>query len=216
MKKLTALFMGCIMITGAFASCGKDEADSSSSSSSKKDNDPLQGKWTMDVEEMPMNLEFNSGSLSLEMDLSEEAHFSGKNFIVEGSDLGAENTSFENDKLTVNMNSTDLLHMTRIEGEGDALDGTYNELGGMLFDELSKETGDLELKAKIDGEKLIVIYDKLCTYTVSDDTVTLKNPPAALLGESGKDEAEMKFKIEGDKLTLTSDDGTEDTLTRIK
>ena len=170
----------------------------------------------MDVEGTAMDLEFNSGNLCLEMDLSNEAHFNGKSFVVEGSDLGDEYTTFEDEKLTVSMNGMDLIIMTRTDGEGDSLDGTYSDLSGLLLDSLKEETEDLDTKARIDGDKLFVVYDSFCTYTIDDDKVTLKNPPAAILASSEKDEAVMTFKVDGDTLTLTSDDGTVDTLTKIK
>ncbi|NLT08367.1 MAG: hypothetical protein GXY08_02560 [Ruminococcus sp.] len=212
MKKLTALFIGCIMITGAFASCGKDSGDSSS----KKNSDPVAGKWLMtdDEDGLDMTMDFNDGKLKVEMDLSNTLHFEGKNFVVSGNDMGADNTKFEDGKLSVDMNGSNLLTMTRTEGEGDSLDGTYNELGGQFFE---ADNSGTEMSARIEGSKFFISYDKFCDYEIDgDETIILKNPPASLLGDGEEGDAKMTFQVEGDNLTLTDEKGDETKLTKVK
>ncbi len=213
MKKLTALFMGCIMITGAFASCGKDSGDSSS----KKENDPVAGKWLLKDEDdsYAMTMNFDSGKVKVEMDFSDEIHFKDKNIIIEGEDYGADGVKFEDNKLTASINGMDVLSMTRTEGEGDSFDGTYTDLSGLFFDSMSEE--GVEASVKVEGESFLINYDNFCEYTIEgDETMILKNPPKSFLAEGEEDEAKMTFKVDGDNLSLTSSDGEVSEFTKVK
>lgn len=211
MKKLTALFLGCIIIAGAFSSCGKDD------SSSKKESDPLEGSWLMEDDEdgFDMAMTFSNGVVGVEMDFSGVIHFSGKNAFLNGADFGADGTVFEDGKLTLTLQGTEVLTMTRTEGEGDSLDGKYSEPGGIFLQGLGEDP-DLETSVRIDGESFFIVYDNFCKYTIDEDKVILKDPPAIILSGAKKDEAVMTYEIDGDTLSLTDENDTVQTLTRVK
>jgi len=220
MKKLTALFMGCMMITASLASCG--DSDDGDSKSSKKKSDPLAGSWKMEDEESGMELVmvFDDGKMDMEMDLSPALKFEGEDFVLSGENVGSDYVSFEDDNLVVDLQGMEVVNMKCEEKTGDNYDGTYTDLGGMMFDSLGEEMGEEMMdyaKVRIEDGSFILQFNDVCDYEIEDDdTVMLKNPPATLVGEDGKTESEMTYKVDGDKLDLTSEDGETETLTKVK
>lgn len=215
MKKLTALLMACTMTVSALASCGKD--DSTSGSESKK-KDVLSGTWNIeDEDEIGGSLILDDGNLDFNMDLSEMIHFKDKDCIADGSSLGEESVKVEDDVISVSYNGYDLLSMKRKESKGDNYDGVYTPEGGMLFESMLEELDAEKTEIVVDGENLLIQTNKIGTYEITgDDTVKVTDPTHTLTDED-QNEAEFKFSVDGDKLSLTpkaadseADDSEED------
>lgn len=215
MKKLTSLFLGCMMITCAFTSCGdKDESDSEKSS--KKDSNPIVGSWdSSDISGSAGRYTFSdNGKLTMSMEWTDYLCMDGNKCLVGGTDV-TDYLEFDGSVFTLSEGGTEIINMKKVEkGDDDDFDGEYDINGGYLADVIDSQFGEGEFNISItfDGDVTYFNVKDVADYKIDGDKLTLENMPESMSDEESE---ELTFEIDGDKLTLSDEDDTIE-FTRVK
>ena len=204
MNKLTAILVGCMLITGAFVSCG------SGSKSSAESSGDIVGTWKFRGGSSD-ELTFNSdGTLGMDMDYSYFLSFTSPTEAVFHNDDA--DVTFDGTTCTVELSTMHVCTLTRISGETDKddLDGRYvlSEMG-LIELYFPLDTEEVEAYFDIDGDTTRVVSDKASKYSISGDKLTVE------INE--EEESSSVYKIDGDTMTIYNEElGMDATLYRVK
>lgn len=223
MKKVISSIAVCSLAVCALASCGSKKSEKAAESAD------ITGKWSIDsLEDDTLQnggIIFQDGKGSVYTDSSKILHFND-----EGLELGngeSDSTIISKDyfkeegkKLTVDLSGMELLVMTKLD-DTEGYDGTYSLEGGLLYEELSAEMSDgaeekpesVDISLKFDGESSEMLFNDLFNYEIKDGKLSFSGY-SAIMGITS-DDGPYDYKIDGDKLSITSQKKTE-TFTRVK
>jgi lipoprotein len=220
MKKLTSIFLGCMMITCAFTSCGDKDDSKSEKSDKKEDTNPIVGIWEGDIDGQPGRYTFSeNGKLTMSMEWSEYLAMEDGKCMVGGSDV-TDYLEFDGSDFILSESGTEIINMKKTEKtDADDFDGEYDVQGGYLADAISSQFGEGEFNISItfDGSATFFNIKDIADYKIDGDKITLENMPESM-SEDGETSAELNFELDGDSLTLT-DPEEEDKIiefTRVK
>ena len=224
MKKIISSIAVCSLAICALASCGSEK-----SAKSAKSGD-IAGKWSIDSLENESieqgGIIFNDGKGSAYTDSSKMFHFNDEGLVIGSDDDTATRTiskdlfKEEGKTLTIDLSGMELLIMNKLD-ETEGYNGTYSLDGGILYEQLSAQiSGSEENTAEavditliFNGDKSEMIFNDLFDYETKDGQLTLSgNSDVMGLSTDGNS---AEYKIEGDKLTIITKNGTE-TFTRVK
>ncbi|MCR5729731.1 MAG: hypothetical protein K6G20_05170 [Ruminococcus sp.] len=152
------------------------------------------------------------GMFTLLVEWSQFLTVNGDNIYIGGTDVTSF-TEFDGKKLNIGNNGSDVMLLTKKSGSADSYDGEYSIDGGVLKDTIEQKYPNQDLTIVIDGERTYIAMNDITTYSIEDNTIKMKNTPDKLFGDY--DEIVSEFKFEGDKLTLTDQDGTVTNLTKV-
>ena len=153
-------------------------------------------------------------------------HFNDEGLVIGSDDDTATRTiskdlfKEEGKTLTIDLSGMELLIMNKLD-ETEGYNGTYSLDGGILYEQLSAQiSGSEENTAEavditliFNGDKSEMIFNDLFDYETKDGQLTLSgNSDVMGLSTDGNS---AEYKIEGDKLTIITKNGTE-TFTRVK
>ena len=224
MKKIISSIAVCSLAICALASCGSEKSDKSAKSAD------IAGKWSIDSLENESieqgGIIFNDGKGSAYTDSSKMFHFNDEGLVIGSDDDTATRTiskdlfKEEGKTLTIDLSGMELLIMNKLD-ETEGYNGTYSLDGGILYEQLSAQiSGSEENTAEavditliFNGDKSEMIFNDLFDYETKDGQLTLSgNSDVMGLSTDGNS---AEYKIEGDKLTIITKNGTE-TFTRVK
>lgn len=218
MKKLTSLFLGCMMITCAFTSCRDKDESSSEKAAEKKDS--IVGTWEGDIDGTAGKYIFNdNGKLTMSMEWSDYLNMDGSSCYVGGTDV-TEYLEFDGSEFTLAEDGTELISMKKTEKtDADDFDGEYDVQGGYLAEAIESQFGDDEFNISITFEGKVTYFNikDIADYSIDGDKITLSNIPESM-ADDGSTTEELSFKLDGDSLTLTDPENEDDKLefTRAK
>ena len=285
MKKLLAVLMGCMLMTGTFASCGSSgsssesgttTADSSAAASEKAaensteggtedgtedvtdeettttkkttlkvttapddddavatttakttskpaDDEPeadpsdfhggdVRGTWRMEDDEMTIDLTFNggkdSGDIDMTVDITEEISFSDGVVSFEGEEIPYK---FDGKTITVEYEDEEILVLTSRGGKiNKNIDGEYNVTGGAMKEYLTAENDEMDYSILIDGEDTYAVSYAAFSYEIDGNKLTL------ISNMDDDEDVTDYFDVDGDTLSLLTDMGDVNTAKRIK
>lgn len=224
MKKIISSIAVCSLAICALASCGSEKSEKSAKSAD------IAGKWSIDSLENESieqgGIIFNDGKGSAYTDSSKMFHFNDEGLVIGSDDDTATRTiskdlfKEEGKTLTIDLSGMELLIMNKLD-ETEGYNGTYSLDGGILYEQLSAQiSGSEEDTAEavditliFNGDKSEMIFNDLFDYETKDGQLTLSgNSDVMGLSTDGNS---AEYKIEGDKLTIITKNGTE-TFTRVK
>jgi len=224
MKKIISSIAVCSLAICALASCGSEKSEKSAKSAD------IAGKWSIDSLENESieqgGIIFNDGNGSAYTDSSKMFHFNDEGLVIGSDDDTATRTiskdlfKEEGKTLTIDLSGMELLIMNKLD-ETEGYNGTYSLDGGILYEQLSAQiSGSEENTAEavditliFNGDKSEMIFNDLFDYETKDGQLTLSgNSDVMGLSTDGNS---AEYKIEGDKLTIITKNGTE-TFTRVK
>lgn len=273
MKKLLAILMSCMLITGTFASCGSDDDASESETSAKsstaeteddtdedepttkkqkktteaateedtdevtttkktttkkttktvepttgEDADPsdfhggdVRGTWRMEDDEMTIDLTFNggkdSGDIDMTVDITEEISFSDGVVSFEGEEIPYK---FDGKTITVEYEDEEILVLTSRGGKTNKnIDGEYNVTGGAMKEYLTAENDEMDYSILIDGEDTYAVSYAAFSYEIDGNKLTL------ISNMDDDEDVTDYFDVDGDTLSLLTDIGEINTAKRI-
>lgn len=271
MKKLMAILMGCMLMTGTFASCGSDDDTSESETSAKsstaeaengaedttdeeeqtteaateedtdevtttkktttqkttktvepttgEDADPsdfhggdVRGTWRMEDDEMAIDLTFNggkdSGDIDMTVDITEEISFSDGVVSFEGEEIPYK---FDGKTITVEYEDEEILVLTSRGGKiNKNIDGEYNVTSGAMKEYLTAENDEMDYSILIDGEDTYAVSYAAFSYEIDGNKLTL------ISNMDDDEDVTDYFDVDGDTLSLLTDMGDVNTAKRIK
>lgn len=157
------------------------------------------------------------------LDATGTAHFtSDGKFFVSAMTLEPENINYDGTTLTVNLADTEILSMTRNDGNNpDSFDGLYTLVSGLFYDDMVTSMCDsfgideenAVLYCMVTGEQMYIEFAKIFEYSTSDGIIII------LSGQGGADILDgsvAEYEISGDKLIMTDLDGTQAILEKVE
>jgi len=223
MKKIITSVTVCSLALCALASCGSSKSSDKSEKASKKAD--ITGKWSIDNldNESIKNggIIFADGKGSVYADSSQILHFEDDGFNVSGTVLSKEYYKEDGKKFTLDVMDQEMLVMTKLD-DTEGYDGKYSLDGGLLYDGIVQglnKNGDEELPETIDitlvfdGDYSEVVFNDMFDYETKGNKLTITGYSGMM--DFSSDGGTADFKVEGDKLTITSSKRSE-TFTRVK
>lgn len=158
------------------------------------------GKWSAKADDGTfMGFDFKeNGNIDMFVDISELSHFTTDGQLVM-QDVSV-NSQFDGTILSVNVNGTDLMTMSKYSGGTDTLNGTYNLLSGSLYDNMI-QSGPSNISIIISGEKMYLDYPDMLTYKIDGNNISMsgfKNLDADI------DNVISTYEIQGNQITFSS------------
>lgn len=156
------------------------------------------------------------------VDATEMAHFTadGK-FFISSMTLEAENIDYDGTTLTVSLMGTEILSMTRNDGNNpDSFNGSYTFVSGSFYDGMvtsmcdsfGVDEEDAVLYAIVTGEQMYIEFAKIFEYSAENGVITLSGQGSLDI----LDGSTAEYEISGDKLIMTDPDGTQDILEKVE
>lgn len=169
------------------------------------------GSWSFEEEGVSIILTFNKDmTVGNSVDFSDFIKFEGgKVFFGDGDADSALDLAFDGKTLKASKDGEDYLALERTSGETDKnnMDGTYKITGGLLETFITESEGNVALK--VDGNKTYMTTDDFGKYEIKGNRLKL------IENINGGDEEDVTFKVEGDTLTIVTDDGETSILKRV-
>lgn len=158
------------------------------------------GKWfTKADDDTFIGFDFKeNGNIDMFVDISELSHFTTDGKLVM-QDVTF-NSQFDGTILSVNVNGTDLMTMSKYDGGTDTLNGTYNLLSGSFYDNMI-QSGQSNISIIISGEKMYLDYPDMLTYKIDGNNISMsgfKNLDADI------DSVVSTYEIQGNQVTFSS------------
>ena len=158
------------------------------------------GKWfTKADDDTFMGFDFKeNGNIDMFVDISELSHFTTDGKLVM-QDVTF-NSQFDGTILSVNVNGTDLMTMSKYDGGTDTLNGTYNLLSGSLYDNMI-QSGQSNISIIISGEKMYLDYPDMLTYKIDGNNISMSGFENL---DSDIDSVVSTYEIQGNQVTFSS------------
>lgn len=158
------------------------------------------GKWfTKADDDTFMGFDFKeNGNIDMFVDISELSHFTTDGKLVM-QDVTF-NSQFDGTILSVNVNGTDLMTMSKYDGGTDTLNGTYNLLSGSLYDNMI-QSGQSNISIIISGEKMYLDYQDMLTYKIDGNNISMSGFENL---DSDIDSVVSTYEIQGNQVTFSS------------
>ena len=143
----------------------------------------------------------------------EEIKFDGTQLTVSHHyDASEVDEGGEQDILLLDMKRRGEADSSSYDGEYDLLDGSYRD---MLAYNLAISTEKISVTAAVDGEKLKFTVNDYCSFETNDGTLELFSENMNYVKHTD-DSVKYTYKIDGDTLTLTYEDGAQEVLKKVK
>ena len=233
MKRITALILAAAVAGTALVGCS-DKKDKESSRevrvSTTEIDTAILGEWSNGASGYIFS---EDRTVSLPIDFTSSAHFnSDGSFSMESTKVGKEEIKFDGTQLTVSHHydasevdeggEQDILLLDmkrRGEADSSSYDGEYDLLNGsyrdMLAYNLAISTEKISVTAAVDGEKLKFTVNDYCSFETNDGTLELFSENMNYVKHTD-DSVKYTYKIDGDTLTLTYEDGAQEVLKKVK
>lgn len=230
MKRITALILAAAMAGTALVGCSGKQTDGSSKEARVSVTDidsAILGEWSSGANGY---IFAEDRTVSLPIDFSSSAHFnSDGTFSMETTKVGKEEIEYDGTALRVSHRYDEaeegqqdilLLDMKRTGAENkNSYDGEYELLGGsyrdMLAYNLAISTDKINVLAEIESEDLRFIVKDYCYFETNDGTLELFSENMNYV-KHVDDSVKYTYKIDGDTLTLTYEDGAKEVLNKVK
>lgn len=144
-------------------------------------------------------------------DASSMIHFTSDGELFMSSiTVAADSVNYDGTTLSVNVEGTDMLTMKRNDAsDPDSFDGEYTFVSGAFYDGMVSSMsesfgisdGEASVYAIIEGEKMIVKFANLFTYTAEDGELTISGNFESL---GIPDDSTIEYKFSGDNLILVN------------
>lgn len=152
----------------------------------------------------------DDGTGNMLMDATEMMHFTDDgNFIFTSTTFEPENIQFDGTNLSVSIHNTDILTMTRTDGnDKNSFDGKYILKSGQVYEGTVSSVGkvfgikpeDTTVYIIVDDEEIYIDYEKMFTYTTDNGNITF----TGLSGMGIPDGSVILYEFEEDKFILTN------------
>ena len=231
MKKMIALLMAAAIAGTAVSGCSnKPKTEESSSRTERISTEPIDtailGEWSSGTNGYIFS---EDRTVSLPIDFTSSAHFNNDGtFSMESTTVKKDEIEFDGINLKVSHNYEEaedsqsllLLDMIRIGEENKSnYDGEYKLLGGTYLDmlayNLAIDAEKINVIAKVSGETLLFTVKDYCFFETKDNTLEMFSENMHYV-KHVDDSVKYTYKIEGDTLTLTYEDGAQEILKKIK
>ncbi len=186
-----------------------EDTDTSISDENRTTEGSVIGAWRSVDENY--GFRFNDdGTGNMLMDATEMMHFTDDgNFIFTSTTFEPENIQFDGTNLSVSIHNTDILTMTRTDGnDKNSFDGKYILKSGQVYDGTVSSVGevfgiepeDTTVYIIVDDEEIYIDYEKMFTYTTDNGNITF----TGLSGMGIPDGSVLLYEFEEDKFILTN------------
>lgn len=178
------------------------------------------GSWYSADDTYGFSFEEN-GTGGVFVNATEMVHFTtdGK-FFISSMTLEPENIQYDGSTLSVNMQGTDMLTMTRNDSSNpDSFDGEYTFVSGSFYDGMVSSMGasfgitpeDAVVYAVVDGNEMYVKFAELFTYTADNGNINF----TGLAGLGIPDGTATLYEFAGNNLIITNGENEEMILEKI-
>ena len=179
------------------------------------------GKWSMDeMVESDFNITSegivltSDGKGSVYLDTTEELRFTSKGLCVGYTIIPESYITRDGDNIVVNFMGQEALNMTKIDGN-EGSDGTYklnkcvlyNKMITALSEQGKFDEGALSITIEFSGEESEAVYNDLFTFTTEGGNISFSGFTGFLKGEGSDTSVSAAYKIDGNKLTINTDNG---------
>ena len=227
MKRITASLLAAAMAGTLLVGCSRKPQTEESSAprvSTTDIDEAILGEWSSGANGYIFS---EDRTVSLPIDFTSSAHFnSDGTFSMEKTRVGKDEIEYDGTALKVSHKYEDaedtllLLDMKRTDAANkDSYDGKYELLGGsyrdMLAYNLAIDTEKIKVEADVDGEALKFTVVDYCSFETNDGTLELFSENMNYK-KHVDDSVKYTYKIDGDTLTLTYEDGTQEILKKVK
>ena len=156
------------------------------------------------------------------VDATEMVHFTadGK-FFISAMTLEPENIDYDGTTLSVSLMGTDMLTMTRNDGNNpDSFNGSYTFVSGSFYDGMvtsmcdsfGVDEEDAVLYAIVTGEQMYIEFAKIFEYSAEDGVLTV----SGLENLDLPDGSVTEYEFSDNKLIMTDPDGTSEIFEKIE
>lgn len=223
MKKFLSIIAALFCISGSLCSCNQAEPITSEpvtpGSPKRVSTLPIDenilGTWMNDQD----GYEFGDDrKMSLIINFSDRGHFTSDGaFQTLGGLVSKDNVNYDGSRLYVTETfyeedfsedvASILIDMERTDGEDpDSINGEYKVFGGiiaeLIAEELGIDTPQLNFKAKVEDETLLIIVDDCFDYETRAGKVDIFSDNLIYVDESANS-LTYSYEINGDTLTMT-------------
>ena len=213
MKKMVS-FLTALTLMAGFTACGDKD-----SGEKKEKSDGIEGSWGMESDDTAVTMVFDDGKISAAVVVPDLLEFDGDKVLFGGEELSEDDYEFDGKKFSCSMQGQSILEMEKTGGGEDNYDGEYNITGGVFSSILSSALGaeetDADMSLVVAGDTTTFVLNDIADYEAKDGKLTISGVISFISDAAdGEDEATVEYKINGDTLTLTNEDGEETELTR--
>lgn len=231
MKRITALIFAASIAGTLIVGCSnKSKTDESSSRAERVSTAPIDtailGEWSSGTNGYIFS---EDRTVSLPIDFTSSAHFNKDgSFSMESSTVDKKEIEYDGTSLKVSHLYEEaegdepllLLDMKRTDAENiNSYDGVYDLLGGTYLDmlayNLAIDVQKINVIADVSGENLKFTVKDYCYFETIDNTLEMFSENMNYV-KYIDDSVKYTYKIDGDTLTLTYEDGAKEVLTRVK
>lgn len=185
------------------------------------DVDPVLGKWhlTAAMETIPVLdiISRDSAAVELSQDISYRIYFDeDKTFVFENARFTPDDYDFDGENFVIHTMSDNDLTMKKIDGSTDIY-GKYQWVSGAFYDFVSQNSagGDAPVFMESNpGISILTLEMDVENFSVTDDTITIEG---GVFGDQTllRSVKSASYTIDGDKMTVTCQDGEEMIFLRI-
>lgn len=231
MKKMMSLLLAAVLAGAAFAGCAEQEyyeesMESMARVSSGKLDPDIIGEWSNGSTGYIFK---EDRMVTLPMDFSSAVHFNKDGgFSMEKTTVSKDEIEYDGTNLKVSHHYEEaeedpdilLLDMKRRDAANkDSYDGSYDLLGGSYLDmiayNLAIDTEKIKVEAEVEGETLKFSVIDYCLYETNNGSLEMFSENMNYVDENAHG-VKYTYVIDGDTLTLTYEDGTQEILTKVK
>jgi len=226
MKRITATLFAAAMGGTLLVGCSREPqtVESSVRVSTTDIDSAILGEWSSGANGYIFS---EDRTVSLPIDFTTSAHFnSDGTFSMETTKVGKDEIEYDGTSLKVSHKYEEaeetllLLDMKRTDAANkDSYDGSYELLGGtyrdMLAYNLAIDSEKINVETEVDGENLKFTVVDYCSFETNNGVLELFSENMSYKKHTD-DSVKYTYKIDGDTLTLTYEDGTQEILTKVK
>lgn len=202
LKKISAVITG-FFILFSLSSCEK--SDSETESSSKYGKEDIIGEWYSG--EIGGSFYFDeNNNFSLRIDVTDVMYIDseGISHIAGSDDDYSDYCNYDGETYTFNINSIDMLTMTRKEkSDSDSVYGKYILKSGILYDELSDKYEKIDDRYNIIvSENILTAEINMCEYSVDNGVIIFSGNDLEIFDAGENKDTKFNFAVQSDVLTL--------------
>ena len=187
----------------------------------EQDVDPVLGKWHLmaAMETIPVLniISRDSAAVELSQDISYRIYFDeDKTFVFENARFTPDDYDFDGENFVIHTMSDNDLTMKKIDGSTDIY-GKYQWVSGAFYDFVSQNSAGGNAPVFMEsnpGISILTLEMDVENFSVTDDTITIEG---GVFGDQTllRSVISASYTIDGDKMTVTCQDGEEMIFLRI-
>lgn len=178
---------------------------------SGKVDSKIVGKWNTSEAGIKGSYVFKAnGNGSIYADCTSLLHFEGDVLMIDDEEFGPDAYDFDGKNFSLEKDGNSFIAMTKKEGSKKSLDGTYDVVGGELYDFLEAQYANAatySLDMIVDGDETLFCLNDCFTFTADSKTIKITKG-AEFMGCE-----EVDYSIAGNKMTFTAN-GAKQILTK--